>query len=206
MLTILLTGFEPFGDFKENPTQKIIEEINFVNTDALEVHKLVLPVDFDKVLSPLEEALTTFQPNLVISLGLQANIGQVKLEQVALNVGFDRYGAKTHFSLLNEGSNALMTRLNLDQLADELCEQGIPTLRSNHAGTYLCNGMYYHALQWCAERGSDALFVHLPYTTEMAAQLALKDKKMYPSLPKNLIFKTIRHIIWFYEQKSNLIA
>ena len=165
---------------------------------------MILPVDFDKVLFPLQEALDSWQPDLVISLGLQANIAYVKLEQLALNVGFDRFGEKTHFSLQEGGDNALMSRLNLDSLATELCEQGIPAMRSNHAGTYLCNGMYYHTLRWCDVSGSDALFVHIPFTTHLAAHLALTDKKAYPSLPQSLVERAIRHIIWFYTQKSNL--
>lgn len=206
MATVLLTGFEPFADFKINPSQKIVADFVFLPTKSVHIEKLILPVDFEKAMPLLLQTLDNVQPDLVISLGLQANMGVVQLEKLAINVGFDRYGAQNHFFLQETGENALISHLDIDKLAAELCQKGIPTLRSNHAGTYLCNGIYYHTLQWCFQNGGDAVFVHLPFSTEIAAQLTQNDKKPYPSLPQYLIETAIEHIInRFFDKTGNTI-
>jgi pyrrolidone-carboxylate peptidase len=69
---VLVTGFEPFGSHSINPSQIIAETLNGSILNDAEIIGLVLPVDFNKSVENTIEAIEHYQPDLVISLGLDA--------------------------------------------------------------------------------------------------------------------------------------
>jgi pyrrolidone-carboxylate peptidase len=54
--------------------------------------------------------------------------------------------------------------VHVPRLAATLRENGVPANSSAHAGSYLCNFLYYHSLSWAMSRDAAAqmLFVHIP--------------------------------------------
>ncbi len=201
MKKVLLTGFGPFADFEINPTAIIVEQLLTLNIENVTIKTLILEVDFDKALPDYESLLNEFKPDLILNLGLSATTNAIKLEHVALNIGYDNYTEntenKTFFALNTHAQNALITSIDTSKLATQICEKGVPCKRSNHAGTYLCNYIYFHSLQWTLLQNAKALFIHIPFTTELVSQFCLEKKQAYPSIPQALIVKAIQEIITF---------
>lgn len=203
MYSVLLTGFGKFGNIEQNPTETIVN--GFENTwPGVLLTRCVLEVDFNTVPATYEAILQATQPQLIINMGVSENSPVLHLEKVALNAGFDVYGEKKHFRLQANAPDALFSTLPVAQIAQHLCAKGIPALQSNYAGNYLCNMLYYLSLQWCATRKNcHALFVHIPFTTQISAQLCLQQHKAYASLPQNTIEQAVNHIIaWVIVQQN----
>ncbi|OWY21870.1 hypothetical protein C7N43_16885 [Sphingobacteriales bacterium UPWRP_1] len=199
-MRILLTGFGKFGNFEQNPTEAIVNGFNNC-CSGVSVSRCVLEVNFNTVPVVYAQILQQVQPQLILNLGLAAETPALQLEKVALNTGFDTYRGKTHFTLQPGAPDAYFSNLPVEHIARYLCQNGIPALRSNHAGHYLCNMLYFLSLQWCAQQGNcHALFVHLPFTTQLAAQICLQQHKAYPSLPQTVAEQAIALIIdWYLE-------
>ena len=119
----------------------------------------------------------------------------VLLEKFAVNAGFDADGERQHFDIDQSSAIAYKTSLDTNFWAKKLSESGIPALVSNHAGSYLCNFIYYKSLKFTQERGGDALFVHIPYTTEMVCDLCINQRKSFPSLPESQLIRALKMLL-----------
>ncbi|QQS29450.1 MAG: hypothetical protein IPM47_00415 [Sphingobacteriales bacterium] len=195
MYRVLLTGFNAFGEFKENPTQTIIQEFETFNRDVI-LYKSVLEVDFKATSQQYHEVLNSVMPHFIINLGLSAESPVIQVEKTALNLGFDRYNEALHFSLHPNGPIAYFSNLPVENIVRHLLSKNIPVMQSNHAGSYLCNMVYYQSLSWCEEQQyCKALFVHIPLTTKLAAQYCREKHKGFPSLPKTLVVKMLNQVI-----------
>ena len=157
-----------------------------------------MEVNFETAAETYPKLLNNFQPDFILNTGLSASSGVLRLEKFAINSGHDHAASRgKHFGISSHSPDGLSTRLNLNELAAVLNAQGIPALRSDYAGSYLCNFVYYHSLFWCSNNRGKALFVHMPFTTEIAANLCLKTHRAYASLPQQLIEKALNEIIMF---------
>lgn len=166
-MRILLTGFEPFGNYKENSSWAVAEKVAACGFEGVSVTRL--PVTFAGVAAALRKAVDECRPDAIVMLGQSAGIDYVKLERVAINM-MDSASADNDGYLPDEepiypgGEAALFTNTNIKELCRAVKEQGLPAKVSNSAGLYVCNRLYYEALTICKEnRGMKALFVHLPF-------------------------------------------
>lgn len=187
-MNVLLTGFGPFHHFSINPTTLLVEA--FPELPEINLKKVVFDVNFEQLELQYPTILADFAPDLIINLGLSATAQTIELEEFALNT------AVPHQVLIMEkGPAAYRTALPLNELKEELNKAGIPTKISHHAGTFLCNFIYYHSLSYMQSQGGKALFVHLPFSTELVAQFLLQGEGGYPSLPMQLLQNAIELII-----------
>ena len=167
-MKVLLTGFEPFGKYKENSSWAVAEKVTACGVVDAEVIAMRLPVSFAGVGAVLRKAVEEYSPNVVIMLGQAAGIDYIKLERIAINM-MDATIADNNGYIPDEepiyadGTAALFTNVDIKKMRRAIEELGIPVKVSNSAGLYVCNRTYYEALRLCNERpGMKALFVHLP--------------------------------------------
>ena len=165
-MRILLTGFEPFGNYKENSSWAVAEKVAACGFEGVSV--VQLPVTFAGVAGALRRAVEEHRPDVILMLGQSAGIDYIKLERIAINMmdsaspDNDGY-IPDEEAILQGGEAALFTNTNIKELCRAVKEQGLPAKVSNSAGLYVCNRLYYEALQLCKEnRGMKALFIHLP--------------------------------------------
>jgi len=59
---VLVTGFEPFGNYTVNPSQLIAEALNGSILSDAEIVGVVLPVDFNKSVEMTTEAIQHYLP------------------------------------------------------------------------------------------------------------------------------------------------
>ena len=173
---ILVTAFEPFGGRGYNPTERML---GLLPDDGIK--KLLLPTSYSRAPELLRAAVKEFSPAAVICTGLASGRKSVSLEFAALNIKdadiCDNDGEKaTGQSVIVGAPNALFTSLDLGRYASLVRDSGVPCRVSYHAGTYVCNCVYYHLLSL----GIPGVFIHIPddetsAPTEEAPRIPLLD-------------------------------
>lgn len=171
-MTILVTGFEPFGGMPHNPSQALLEHL----PTSIPTAKLVtatLPVDTGRVQAVLADLYHQHQPRAALHLGLAAGRQVISLERVALNLlDFelpDNQGNRRQDQpILPQAPFALPSRLPLRAIQRAWQEAHIPCAISNSAGLYLCNQVMFLALASLPEP-VPAGFIHLPADETLAA-------------------------------------
>ncbi|WP_216828407.1 pyroglutamyl-peptidase I [Alkalihalobacterium elongatum] len=177
-MKILLSGFEPFADFKVNPTLEIVKEVKKQGIEGVEIETIGLPVVYgqcvDKLLLKIEEV----NPDVVLSCGLAFGRAAITPERIGINIQDtagegdkgDNQGEKpVDRSIINDGPDGLFTTLPIRAMVDRLASEGIPAQISNSAGTYICNNTLYGILHHIniKQLQIKAGFVHFPATPDM---------------------------------------
>jgi pyroglutamyl-peptidase len=175
MTKILLTGFEPFLDYKINPTMQIVENLNGTMIDGYEIVGRPLSVDFQQSAQQLKQSIAEIQPEIIISLGLAGGRFKITPERIAINIKDgepDNNGyTPVDESIAADGEDAYMTNLPIRRMVDRLNKEGYPAEISNTAGTYLCNNIMYEGLVYATQHeGIRAGFIHIPASFELAIQ------------------------------------
>lgn len=194
-MKVLLTGFGLFHDFSANPTELLVQ--HFPELPNIMLKKLVFKVDFETVAQKYTTELTAFNPDLIINLGLNATANTIQLEEFALNTA-----VPNQTIIVEHAPTAYRSTLPLYALSKRLNQAGIPSQVSQHAGTYLCNFIYYHSLHYMQKKKGAAVFVHLPFSTELVCQFALQNQRTYPSLPMATLQKAIKLLIQDVEENQ----
>lgn len=172
-MTVLLTGYEPFGDHETNPSQRLATRLDGETIDGIEVVGRVLPVEFERVESALLDAIEEVDPALVLSTGLAAGRNAISVERVAINVADagetpDNGGSAPYDErIVLDGPDAYFATVPVVDCVESLLESGVPARVSNTAGTHCCNYALYTA---CHHTDRAAGFVHLPHTPVGAAK------------------------------------
>jgi len=185
MMKVLLTGFEPFGKHKINPSQNLLDSVQTDSAEDIKLIKRILPVDTDKASKLLIHTMDKHSPDVVLAFGLASGRPKISIERLAVNLMDFRIPDNTGTiisdqSIIKDGPTAYFSTLPVRGILNELQKAGIPTDLSLSAGTYLCNQVFYtmmhHISTW--DLPTLAGFIHLPAQPE---QTALKNTPI-PSL------------------------
>ena len=190
-MRVLLTGFGPFLDVKENPSASVVRGLAHLPG----VHAAVLPVSYRAASTTLPRLLEAHRPDAVLSFGISNRATSLLLERFFLNItdgppdvsGQSRSGKPIDTS----GPLALASTLPLKAMHRSLKAAGIPVAFSNHAGAYLCNYVGYRFALAASHAKYPFLsgFIHLPpvqhlpLDTQIAAAKRLLhslDRKSFP--------------------------
>ncbi|MFX0113038.1 MAG: pyroglutamyl-peptidase I, partial [Candidatus Hodarchaeota archaeon] len=138
---LLLTGFEPFGDWKINPSfeaVKAFEDATF--GDEIRVIVEEIPVKFRQIGPRIKELISNLTPKMILHVG-QSNRASISVERVALNVAnvlkrSYNCGAKpTDEELVPDAPAAYFATIPARKLVEHLISRKIPAEVSYHAGT-----------------------------------------------------------------------
>ena len=163
----LITGFEPFGRWRRNPSGETARHLDGATIVDLEVSGLVLPVSFARAAAPLIEAIEGLRPDIVLNLGL-GGAGGVRVERVAVNRarapeggdndGYDPQGS----AIVEDGPDRYEATLPVGEIVELLANLNFDVALSDSAGEYLCNYAMYTTLHHIATRGypTRAGFIH----------------------------------------------
>jgi pyroglutamyl-peptidase len=156
-MKVLITGFEPWGSEPENPSGTLAERFG----------GRVLPVDYRASGRALLRLVREERPGALLMLGLGPDRRKISLEAAALNV--DHCEAKPYRvwrrPIEKKGPLVLRSRLPIDRLYRRLVRARIPVAVSHHAGTFICNHVFYLAL---ARTKIPCGFVHVPRVAAVA--------------------------------------
>eukprot|EP00434_Breviolum_minutum_P013079 symbB.v1.2.011525.t1/scaffold778.1/size163404/8 len=165
---ILLTGYNPWGNFTQNPSGEVAEALNGTIVEELEVHSIRIDVSEEGVLyaeSLVKSGSLNDRPpwDAVVHLGFEDEAKGLKLETMAFNMRALKRGP-----VHPDGPHLLPTTGDLGAVA--LNTKNPHELWSRDAGTFFCNEIYFRSLYWIREskrkrcRGAlvPCLFIHIP--------------------------------------------
>jgi len=168
---ILVTGFGPFPGAPFNPSGPLVQELAALRRPAFKKVRLVPHVfatSYESVDRDLPALIAHHRPDAILMFGLAARSKHVRIEMQArnsLSAFPDAAGYSAAAPTITPGAQTsrpiLAPRTALLRAA-RAC--GIPARLSHDAGGYLCNYLYWRALE-AAERpgGPDIVaFIHIP--------------------------------------------
>lgn len=191
-MKVLITGFGPFKDFDSNPSAVLVEKFKM---DGLIIRKEIFDVNQEAIEQKYPSVLDEFQPDFILNIGLSAKANGLNLETFAIN----SLKNELKFSKIGE-QFGYKTKIDTSQLTDYLCKKGIPSCRSDYAGSYFCNFIYFLSLEWCQQNGGDALFLHIPFTSKLACEISLEKRILFSSLPEKVMSDGINEIIEYVKK------
>ncbi len=149
-MRVLVTGFEPFGGEPTNPSWEAASRLPEV-IDGHEIVAVRLPVEYDRGVRELAEAIGELRPEAVISLGQAAGRGAITPELLAVNMANaaapDGSGAQFGGErLIGFGAELYISSLNIRAGIAAMNEVGAPAVESRNAGGYVCNAVMFAAL------------------------------------------------------------
>jgi pyroglutamyl-peptidase len=169
---VLVTGFGPFPGVAENPSAWLAETLASEPPHLdVEFHARVVPTAWQaaQLMPRLYESL---QPQVMIHFGVSQRATSFRIERFAHNraaLRRDADGALPAGPVIKSAGPARFdTELPAADLAAHLDSCGLPAIASRSAGSYLCNYLYYHSLDWAGRQPdpSLALFIHIPPSTD----------------------------------------
>lgn len=165
---VLITGFEPFDGASLNPSQVVVEDFE-TDIAGLEIHKLILPVVFQKSLAILKKEAFFLNPDYIICFGLNEKASEINLEALAHNLDdariCDNEGNKPEAEkIFEEGEVTLESTLPIREIEEALIAAQIPVAISRDCGRFVCNHVFYGIRHIIDEKRmrAKAGFVHLP--------------------------------------------
>jgi len=176
MKKVLLTGFEPFGAKKYNPSYEAV--LGVCDIDGFEIKKLRLPVTWGSAPKILLQAIEEFDPDAVIMCGLASGRREISVERVGVNIcgaikdndGNYPCGGESpcEKAISQNGADAYFSTFNHRKILEEMKKENIPAGYSFSAGTYICNLVLYTALEKERQDGRKRSigFIHVPDAVE----------------------------------------
>ena len=196
MMKVLLTGFEPFGQEKVNPSWEAVKAFPELVEDV-EVLKVCLPVSFQKAVMMLEQTIDDYRPDVVLSIGQAGGRCAIEVERVAINIADSKKPDNDGYQpqecqLRADAPNAYFSNLPLKRLVEAIQNEGIPAAISNSAGLYVCNSVFYTAMHLVYSKypNMQAGFIHVPY---LPCQVVGKNKQ--PFMSTEIVVQALKAVI-----------
>ena len=179
--TLLLTGFEPFGDDpgdqQLNPSAAIASALHGQQIGDWRISGHILPCEYGRSARVLKTLMREYAPQAVLCLGQAGGRSVISIERIAIN--WDEAALADNAGVLRSGQPILKTApaayfstLPIHAMQSALLQQNIPVEISSSAGQFVCNHVFFllmHTLR--KEKGHPKLpagFVHVPYLPEQA--------------------------------------
>jgi len=168
--TILITGFGRFPGSPVNPSGPVATRLASCRRPAFtEMRRVahVFATRYDAVDGELPALLAREKPDIIIMFGVAARTHRVRIEERARNriaLLPDAGGYRPPQHIIAPHRDALRNPLPTARLVKAARAAGVTAAPSRNAGTYLCNYIYWRALEATARPGGPrfVIFVHLP--------------------------------------------
>lgn len=166
-MTILITGFEPFGGQSVNPSWEAVSALP-ERIGAYRLEKLRLPVEYGEAARRVLAKARELSPQVILCVGQAGGRDSVTPEVIGINLREasipDNAGAAPAGTPIDpDGPDGIFSTLPVREMAEAIRARGIPALLSYSAGAYVCNDLLYTLLN--RFRGTDTRvgFIHVPY-------------------------------------------
>ena len=169
-MRILITGFGRFPGSPVNPSGPIATRLAHRRRPAFAGTRRVAHVfatRYDAVDRELPDLLAREKPDIVVMFGVATRTRRVRIEERARNriaLFPDAGGYRPAAPVIASRREALRNPLPVARLVNAARATGIAAVRSRNAGAYLCNYVYWRALEAAARPDGPGfvIFVHVP--------------------------------------------
>ena len=170
MRTILITGFGRFPGAPFNPSGLMATRLVRRRRPAFAATRRIAHVfatRYDAVDGELPALLKREKPDIVVMFGVATRSHRVRIEQRARNriaMFPDASGHRPAMRTIAPHRDAQRNPLPIARLVKAARTTGVLAAASRNAGTYLCNYVYWRALEAAARPDGPGLvvFVHVP--------------------------------------------
>lgn len=168
-LRILVTGFEPFGNYTKNPSNELVKFINNSNDtliDGVICEAITLPVTYFESWHMLRDEIKKFKPDYILSFGYAPGSSKIQIEKFASNYdnGYADNKSKRHYGpIVKDAPKTYHSELPIEKIIFSLTKKGIPVTASSDAGGYICNHIFFQERHFTASHENiRSGFIHLP--------------------------------------------
>lgn len=195
-MKILISGFKAFNNETINPSLLIAKELK---NEYENIQLIELNVEYNNDSIKLVNKIKEINPDIIILLGQACGRRSVCLEQYALNVQSAQIEDNANIKILdknisNDGDIAYTSTIDLKDVINNVNDTNL--IISYHAGTFICNEIYYNALHYLKDNNlnTPCVFIHIPFIKE---QIENKINVPYldKQISKEIIIKVINYLI-----------
>ncbi len=171
-MTILVTGFDPFGGEQINPSIEAVRRL----PEAICGAKIIsqeISTSCTRAMNRLEELMLQYDPDVILSVGQAGGRSAITVERIGINIDDFRIPDNDGNQLCDEpviegGPAAYFTTLPVKKMVERIRERGIAASVSNSAGTFVCNHVIYGTRHLIETKypGKISGFIHIPYLPE----------------------------------------
>ena len=186
MKKLLITGFEPFGGEKINPSWEAVTRLSS-EINGYSLTKLLLPVVFRKASDMIVKAAEKLNPDVIVCIGQAGGRNAITPELVGINLCHasipDNEGNQPKDELIDVGGEtAYFSSLPVRKISEAISTCNIPSAVSYSAGTFVCNEVLYTLLSRFKDSDTKIGFIHIPYTEEQGKKPDMKMSDMVKGL------------------------
>ncbi|MFC9601754.1 pyroglutamyl-peptidase I [Peribacillus butanolivorans] len=190
---VLLTGFEPFGGERVNPSWEAVKQLHGEVIDDVTLVAEQIPTVFGKSVAVMEQLIQQHNPDIVICVGQAGGRLHITPERVAINMDDARIPDNQGNQPIDEpiadkGPVAYWSTIPIKRIVENMKESNIPASISHTAGTFVCNHIFYGLMDYITRTSSSIRggFIHIPFIPEQTIN------KEAPSLSLETIVKGIK--------------
>ncbi len=169
----VVSGYEPFGDYKGNPSARIAKKFHGSMIEGIRVVGTVLRNVYDshdQLIDTLriekrKLGLSKEEPAVIVSGGLSSSIHAISLESVGWNEIDSKY-ADADGVLVDDKRpiipgtvGAYRTNADLEAVSLDLLKAGVPSIRSVDPGRFTCNSIAFGMFHRLVSENEVAVFL-----------------------------------------------
>jgi pyroglutamyl-peptidase len=169
---VLITGFDGFPRARFNPTGRLVAKLARIRRPAFARARIVthvFPTHYAAVDRDLPELIRRHRPDVILMLGLAPRSNHLRIEMRGRNalsvLAPDAQGfTPRHRAIRPNAPPERWAGPSLARLLAAVRGFGMPTSLSHDAGSYVCNYLYWRALEYAEGTSKPPLvqFVHVP--------------------------------------------
>ena len=185
MKRLLITGFEPFGGEKINPSWEAVRHLPDI-IGEYELCKLNIPTIYGEAAGLVLDKAREIGADVIISVGQAGGRDAVTPERIAVNIRDGRIPDNAGVlyrgeRVVQDGPAAYFSTLPVETMSQAIRDARIPASVSNTAGCYVCNDVLYTLLHMYHGTQVRVGFIHVPWLPEQGT----------PSLPLETTVKAL---------------
>ena len=167
MRRILITGFEPFGGQKINPSWESVKALGDLIGEN-QVYKMQLPTVYGKAAKAVIERAEQIKAEIVICVGQAGGRAYVSPEVIGINLRdcslADNEGNLIqNQAIICDAPAAYFSTLPIREMIKNINDYGIESKLSYSAGAFVCNDVLYSLLHHFNGTQVRVGFIHLPF-------------------------------------------
>ena len=174
MKKLLISGFDPFGGERINPSFEAVKLLPDV-IGEYELTKIELPTVFGRAAKIMIEKIAEIRPDAVICVGQAGGRRGITPEVIGINLReasiADNAGNMPKDEKIRAGApDGIFSTLPVREMVEAIKAEGLPAYLSYSAGAFVCNDLLYSLLYEFKDTEIKIGFIHVPFLPEQARE------------------------------------
>lgn len=174
MKKLLISGFDPFGGEKINPSFEAVKLLPDT-IGEYELTKIELPTVFGRAAEIMTSKIEELRPDAVICVGQAGGRSGITPEVIGINLReakiADNAGNMPQNAPVREGApDGIFSTLPVRKMVEAIKAIGLPAALSYSAGAFVCNDLLYSLLHEFKNTDIKIGFIHVPFLPEQAKE------------------------------------